>query len=45
LYFLLWLLSSNETVKPTTAPTVAKITVLAISSEEILVTIIKNLPF
>jgi hypothetical protein len=29
----------------TTIPTVAKITVLETSSEEILVTIIKNLPF
>ncbi len=38
------LLSSNEIVKLTTAPTVAKRTVLAISSEERLGTILKNVP-
>ena len=38
------LLSSNEIVKLTIAPTDAKITVLAISSEERLGTILKNVP-
>ena len=38
------LLSSNEIVKLTIAPTVAKTTVFAISSEERLGTVLKNVP-
>ena len=44
LCFLFRLLSSNEIVKLTIAPTVAKTTVFAISSEERLGTILKNVP-
>ena len=46
-YFLCFLfnfLSSNEIVKLTTAPMAAKIIVLAISSEERLGIILKNVP-